>query len=99
MSPVAESGGDAAARGAAAATTTTMTNTINSAYPWGRSFDEYRRMFRLSEEDLSRPGGILGCADGPAAFNAAMRAMGRRRVVSCDPLYQFGADEIRARIE
>lgn len=73
-----------------------MPITINSAYPWGRSFDEYRRMFRLSDADLG--GRILGCADGPAAFNAAMHRLGRR-VVSCDPLYQFHPDEIRARID
>ena len=31
---------------------------------WGRSFEEYRRMFSLSDADLS--GRILGCGDGPA---------------------------------
>jgi hypothetical protein len=70
--------------------------TINNIYPWGRSFDEYRRMFALTNNDLDRR--ILGCADGPAAFNAAMHRQGRR-VVSCDPLYQFTADDIRARID
>jgi hypothetical protein len=72
-----------------------LTPTINSAYPWGRSFDEYRRMFRLTDEDLR--GRLLGCADGPASFNAEMHRLGRR-VVSCDPLYRYGAEEIRARI-
>jgi len=70
--------------------------TINDAYPWGRSFDEYRRMFSLTNEDLQRR--IIGCADGPAAFNAQMHRRGRR-VVSCDPLYAFSAAEIRARID
>src|SRR5688572_17887037 len=69
--------------------------TINDAYPWGRSFDEYRRMFALTDEDLDRR--IIGCADGPAAFNATMHRRGRR-VVSCDPLYAFSADQIRSRI-
>ncbi len=73
-----------------------MNCTINNIYPWGRSFEEYRRMFLLSDDDLN--GRIIGCADGPAAFNAAMHRMGRR-VVSVDPLYQFTADEIRSRIE
>jgi hypothetical protein len=73
-----------------------MTCTINNIYPWGRTFDEYRRMFALSDADLD--GRILGCADGPAAFNATMHQMGRR-VVSVDPLYQFSAEEIRARVE
>jgi hypothetical protein len=69
--------------------------TINHAYPWGRSFDEYRRMFGLTDEELELR--ILGCADGPASFNAEMHRLGRR-VVSCDPLYAFSADEIRGRI-
>lgn len=69
--------------------------TINDAYPWGRSFDEYRRMFALTDADLDRR--IIGCADGPAAFNAEMHRRGRC-VVSCDPLYAFDAAEIEARI-
>ena len=70
--------------------------TVNKVYPWGRSFDEYRQMFRLTDEDLHRR--ILGCADGPASFNAEMNHRGRR-VVSCDPLYRFDAEQIRARID
>src|SRR5438093_1739925 len=66
------------------------------AVPWGRSFDEYRRMFDLTTEDLERT--ILGCADGPASFNAEMFGKSRR-VISCDPLYQFTKDQIRARID
>jgi len=66
------------------------------AVPWGRSFDEYRRMFDLTNEDLSRA--ILGCADGPASFNAEMSRRGHR-VVSCDPLYQFAAGQIKQRID
>jgi hypothetical protein len=70
--------------------------TINDAYPWGRSFDEYRRMFGLTDADLAKR--IVGCADGPASFNAEMRRRGCR-VVSCDPLYEFGGKEIRSRID
>jgi hypothetical protein len=66
------------------------------AVPWGRTFDEYRRMFSLTDADLSRR--ILGCADGPASFNAAMFQRGQR-VISCDPLYQFTSEQIRARID
>ncbi|HTL30323.1 MAG TPA: hypothetical protein VL282_13915 [Tepidisphaeraceae bacterium] len=73
-----------------------MTFTINNIYPWGRTFDEYRRMFALTDADLR--GRIVGCADGPATFNATMRGM-CRRVVSVDPLYQFSGDEIRSRVE
>jgi hypothetical protein len=54
-------------------------------------------MFALSDADLAR-GPILGCADGPASFNAEAVARGVR-VVSCDPLYQYSAQAIRARIE
>jgi hypothetical protein len=70
--------------------------TIAHVYPWGRSFDEYRRMFALTDDDLRAR--IIGCADGPASFNAEMASRGRH-VVSCDPLYQFSADQIRFRIE
>src|SRR5687767_3054472 len=73
-----------------------MTFTYETIVPWGRSFDEYRRMFALSEDDLALR--ILGCGDGPAAFNAHMHRRGGR-VVSCDPLYQFSARQIQTRID
>lgn len=73
-----------------------MAYTYESAVPWGRSFEEYVRMFGLSESDLY--GRILGCADGPAAFNAEMARRGHR-AVSCDPLYQFSAAQIQERID
>jgi hypothetical protein len=44
-----------------------MAFTLDQVVPWGRSFDEYRRMFALSDDDLGLR--ILGCADGPASFN------------------------------
>lgn len=69
--------------------------TLDKVVPWGRSFDEYRRMFALSDDDLRTR--ILGCADGPAAFNAEATRRGAR-VVSCDPLYAFSAEQIRQRI-
>lgn len=43
---------------------------LDQVVPWGRSFDEYVRMFALTDADLNRS--ILGCADGPAAFNAEL---------------------------
>jgi len=69
--------------------------TLDQVVPWGRSFDEYRRMFALSDADLRLR--ILGCADGPAGFNAEATRRGAR-VVSCDPLYRFDRDEIRGQI-
>lgn len=69
--------------------------TLEQVVPWGRSFDEYRRMFALTEADLGRS--ILGCGDGPASFNAEATERGAR-VVSCDPIYAFRVAEIDARI-
>lgn len=73
-----------------------MSFSLNQVVPWGRSFDEYRRMFSLTNSDLQKT--ILGCADGPASFNAELSAMGGT-VTSCDPLYCYSADEIRQRID
>jgi hypothetical protein len=67
-----------------------------SVVPWGRSFEEYQRMFALTENDLNHR--IIGCADGPASFNAHLSKHGRR-VVSCDPLYLLTGEQIQARIE
>ena len=69
---------------------------LSQVLPWGRSFDEYVRMFNLDDEDLN--GTILGCADGPAGFNAEMHRRGRR-VISCDPIYRFTKQQLSARIE
>jgi hypothetical protein len=69
--------------------------TLDHVVPWGRSHDEYCRMFTLSDTDLSRT--ILGCGDGPASFNAEATRRGTA-VVSCDPLYQFNVSQIRERI-
>jgi len=73
-----------------------MTFRYEEAVPWGRSFDEYRRMFDVTDTDLNRR--ILGCADGPASFNAEMHRRGYR-VISCDPLYQLAAEQIKLRID
>lgn len=72
-----------------------MTITLNKIVPWGRSFEEYVRMFDLKASDLQS--GILDCAGGPASFNAEMYSSGRR-AVSCDPIYKFSASEIAERI-
>jgi hypothetical protein len=52
-------------------------------------------MFGLSEGDLNKR--ILGCGDGPASFNAEATDRGSQ-ITSCDPVYQFDAEEIRRRI-
>jgi hypothetical protein len=69
---------------------------LEQVVPWGRSLDEYTRMFDLTEADLQRQ--ILDCAGGPASFNAEMTRNGRS-IISCDPIYQFSAAEIQHRVE
>jgi len=68
---------------------------LDEVVPWGRSYEEYIRMFDLSEADLQRR--ILGCGDGPAGFNAVLIKRGGS-VVSLDPIYAFDAAQIRNRI-
>jgi hypothetical protein len=68
---------------------------LETVVPWGRSLAEYQAMFGLSDQDLAR--NIIGIGDGPASFNAEMTAMGRS-VTSIDPIYEFTAAEIEARV-
>ena len=68
---------------------------LQTVVPWGRSLDEYLRMFNLSpSEQLS----ILDCGGGPSSFNAEMTQAGYK-VISCDPIYQFSQSEIAQRIQ
>ena len=69
---------------------------LSEIVPWGRSLDEYRAMFTLSDADLQ--GRVLGCGDGPASFNAEATAEGVH-VVSVDPIYAYSAAEIEKRVE
>ena len=69
--------------------------TLDKVVPWGRSYDEYVSMFGLSEDELSLR--VLGCGDGPAAFNSVLTKRGGD-VVSVDPIYVFDAAQIRSRI-
>lgn len=68
---------------------------LRDIVPWGRSFDEYRRMFALTSTDLELA--IVGCADGPSSFNAELARQGNQ-IVSVDPLYHLSAAELEARI-
>ena len=72
-----------------------MSFSLKQIVPWGRSFAEYVAMFALSGDDLGKR--ILGCGDGPAAFNARLTGRGGR-ILSADPIYRFTADDIRRRI-
>ena len=69
---------------------------LDSIVPWGRSFAEYRTMFMLTDADLQKS--ILGCSDGPAAFNAELTRRGGQ-ITSVDPIYQFSRHEIAQRID
>lgn len=71
-----------------------MAVTLEKVVPFGRSLDEYKRMFALTELDLNKS--ILGVADGPASFNAEVTNLGGN-VVSLDPIYQFNSKEIELR--
>ncbi len=63
---------------------------------WGRSLKEYIGMFNLTPDEFNLA--ILDCGGGPASFNAQMMHRGHK-VISCDPIYQFSADEIAGRIQ
>jgi len=69
---------------------------LEKVVPWGRSFSEYIRMFDLKPNELKLK--ILDCGGGPASFNAEMTNQGNN-VISCDPIYEFGAMEIARRID
>lgn len=56
-----------------------------------RSFDEYRSMFRLTDDDLA--GKILDCPGGAAGFTAAVNGRGGD-VTACDSAYSAGVDEL-----
>lgn len=73
-----------------------MATPLSSIVPFGRTFDEYRRFFLLSEKDLKKR--ILGAGDGPASFNAEFTKLGGR-AVSFDPIYEFSASEIARRFD
>ncbi|MGL5943207.1 MAG: SAM-dependent methyltransferase [Waterburya sp.] len=69
---------------------------LKEVVPWGRTLEEYKLMFALSEADLNTR--ILGCGDGPASFNAEMSELGYF-VQSIDPIYQFSAAQIKTRVQ
>ena len=72
-----------------------MSFTLDKVVPWGRSYNEYIRMFALTEVDLERR--ILGCGDGPASFNAELSKRGGH-IISVDPIYIFDVHHIKSRI-
>ncbi|MBE9046613.1 SAM-dependent methyltransferase [Pleurocapsales cyanobacterium LEGE 10410] len=73
-----------------------MVMKLEKVVPFGRSFDEYTKMFDLSAKDLQKR--ILGVGDGPASFNAEGTAKGAK-ITSIDPIYQFDGREIEQRFD
>ena len=68
---------------------------LDEKIPWGRCLHEYKGMFSLTPSDLNLE--ILDCAGGTASFNAEMTRLGNK-VISCDRVYQFTAEQINARL-
>ena len=69
---------------------------LENVVPWGRNLDEYRLMFLLSDDDMSK--NIAGFGDGPASFNFEATQQGYS-VTSFDPIYQFSKDDLQKRID
>ncbi len=78
-----------------------MAEVLGSATPSGigeilvscRTFDEYRAMFALSDEDLGLA--LLDCPGGAAGFTAVAGA----RAQACDPLYGLESEPLVARAQ
>ena len=64
---------------------------MKNVVPWGRTLDEYRKMFLLSDTELK--GQIAGFGDGVASFNAECGTLGGH-VTSFDPVYRFPCDRL-----
>jgi SAM-dependent methyltransferase len=73
-----------------------MSFELSEVVPWGRSFEEYLKMFSLNENDLTKC--ILGCGDGPASFNAELSEKGGN-VISVDPVYNLSVEQLQKRID
>ena len=73
-----------------------MVMKLEKIVPFGRSLDEYTKMFGLSPENLQKR--ILGVGDGPASFNAEGTVKGYK-ITSVDPIYQFDAAGIKQRFD
>lgn len=73
-----------------------MAMQLDQVVPFGRSLDEYIKMFELTPADLQKS--ILGVGDGPASFNAEGTRLGYG-IKSVDPLYTFSAAQIQQRFD
>lgn len=73
-----------------------MTFQLKNVVPWGRTLNEYKNMFNLTDEDINK--NIVSFGDGPASFNTEMNEL-QKSVTSIDPIYQFSTSQIKLRIE
>lgn len=73
-----------------------MVMQLDQVVPFGRSFDEYVKMFNLTDHDLQKS--ILSVADGPASFNAEGTRLGYQ-IKSMDPIYSLTAPQIKDRFD
>ena len=69
---------------------------LNNVVPWGRTLNEYRQMFQLDDECISKK--IADFGGGPASFNCEANQFGYS-VTSFDPIYQFSKEALEQRIE
>lgn len=68
---------------------------IEEVYPWGHTLADYRKIFQLTDEELSKE--LIGFADGTASVNSELMQVGRK-MVSLDPIYQFSTSDIELRL-
>jgi hypothetical protein len=69
---------------------------LKNTVPWGRTLEEYKNMFSLTDSDLNKQ--IISFGDGPASFNYEMTKQ-NKSVTSIDPIYQFSKKDLKKRIE
>lgn len=69
---------------------------LKNVVPWGRSLEEYIKIFNLTASDLNNR--IISFGDGPASFNSEMTLL-NKKVVSLDLIYQFTKAELKQRID
>lgn len=68
---------------------------LENVVPWRRNLNEYRKMFKLTDEDLSKK--IIGFGDGSASFNFEAKELGYN-VIFLDPIYKFTSEDLEKKI-
>jgi hypothetical protein len=68
---------------------------LDKVVPWGRTQEEYVKMFSLTASDLHK--NIASFGDGPATFNYQQSINGQK-VTSFDLIYQLTREQIESKI-